>query len=243
MEAQIKEEIKDASLCFETSGDNLPNISLVDKYDRFIQNEEIYDSDGDSFPDDTILKKEYAQLTRGITGLPELPNKRRSLPFSNHNLYHSKDSGNGVTMKPNDQSSEDNVVDTETSSKPGHTSMDELIDRLAEVRRTGLEGNSCFCEPDEQELIRERYAAILDSLYERSSTFERRSSSKDSDNEEQVDVGKAAPADQREIMKMINDKRSAVQVARDRFYEVEQQVKEQVEQLELVERYKMESVG
>lgn len=257
MEAQIKEEAKESSLCFETSGDNLANLSLVEKYDRFIQNEnsEIYDSDGDFFPDDTILRKEYAQLTSGALGYPRaknhrlstgLPGRFRSLPLSNCDSHQSKDRGNGTSNSSNDDSvmvKQEHVACKDEATNSGLSCIKELIDKLAEVRRIEPDGNSIFCEENELEAIQERYGAILDFLHERSSTFERLSSSKDSENEEQVDVGNAAPAEQRESMKLLAEKIVAVQQARDRFYEVEQLIKEQVEQLELVERYKMESVG
>lgn len=212
MESQIKEEAKEASLCFESSGDNLASLSLIEKYDRFIQNENSeIDSDGEFFPDDTVLREEYAQLTSEATNYPRGKNHRLSSGLP------------GKFRKPD--------------------SDDDLIEKLAEVRKREPDGNSIFCTEEELNKIQERYGAILDQLYEKSSLFERKSSLKDSENDEQVDVGNATLQEQGEDMKRLAEKMVSVQQARDRFYEVERQVREQVEQLELVERYKMESLG
>jgi len=255
MEAQIKEETRESSLCFETSGDNLANLSIVEKYDRFIHNEssEISDSDGDFFPDDTILRKEYAQLTSGASGVPRAKNHRlstgipgrfRSLPPTDCDPYYfAKDTGNGTSKMGQFERASDANSTTLKNTESTQARIDELIEKLNQVRRTDPDGNSIFCEQSELETIQERYGAILDYVHEVSPTFEIRSSSKDSENDEQVDVGSVACVNPDESTKLLSEKIARVQQARDRFYEIEQLVKEQVEQLELVERYKMESVG
>lgn len=242
MDAQIKEEAKEASLvCFDTSGDsttNLASLSLVEKYSRYIQNENSeMDSDCDFFPDDTVLREEFALLTTS-----------RGRQNRNHRLSTGLPGKyNSIEKKSSEPTNDDDDEEEEDKPQPTPTTdlncLNELIERLAEIRRCEPDGNSIFCTEQELESIQERYGAILDFLYEKSSTFERRSSSKDSENEEQVDVGNVAPEEQRENMKLLAERIVSVQQARDRFYEVEQQVREQIEQLELVERYKMESVS
>ena len=259
MEEKIREENRDTSLCFDSSGDDLANLSLLEKYDRFVQNSnlDINDSDGDFFPDDSILKKEYARLTSVASGHSYsrnhrlstcLPGKFKSLPLTNRSSDCTRDTGNGTLRVDSDRrfsTSEHDATITEESTRPqpGSCLIRGLIDKLGEFRHTEPDGNSIFCEQDDLEAIQERYGAILDFIHEKSVTFEQRSSSKDSENEEQVDVGNAAPVEQRESMRLLAEKIVSVQQARDKFYEVEQSVREQVEQLELVERYKMESVG
>jgi hypothetical protein len=224
MEAQIKEETKEESLvCLDTSGDtNLASLSLVEKYSRYVQNEDAdIDSDCDFFPDDTVLREQFAVLARDAHTFPQAKSHRLSV---------------GLTVKQRDP--------VDTDEKKPDSCLNELLKKLSEVRRCEPDGNSIFCN-DEQELldIQDRYGDILSYLQEKSSSFSRKSSPKDSENDEQVDVGNAAPEEQRESMKLLAEKIVSVQQARDLFYELEQQVREQIEQLELVERYKMESVS
>lgn len=226
MEAQIKEEVKEQSLvCLDTSGDTpLTSQSLVDKYRNYIENENTdIDSDCDFFPDDTVLREQFIDLAREAHNLPQ--NQSQSRRWSIDLAAKQRDS-------------------VETPVKKPDSCLNELLERLAEVRRCEPDGNSIFCNSEQELLdIQERYGDILSFIEEKSSTFTRKSNPKDSENEEQVDVGNAAPEDQRESMKLLAERIVSVQQARDLFYEVEQQVRELVEQLELVERYKMESVS
>lgn len=249
MEAQIKEEAKEASLCFETSSDNLASISLVEKYDRFIQNDNSeLDSDGDFFPDDAVLREEYAQLTSDTANYARAKNNRLStgLPgkytkSTDANCSTTEETDNGTTSTTGESPESG---DTRLKlDKSGLETLNELIDKLNEVRKCDPDGNSIFCDEHELEAIQERYGAILDFIHDKTCTFEQTSSPKDSDNEEQVDVGNANENQLSDSMKLLTEKMLAVQQARDNFYDVEQQVREQIEQLELVERYKMESVG
>lgn len=253
MEAQIKEEATESSLCFETSGENLASLTLVEKYDRYLQKDiSDPDSDGDFFPDDTVLKEEYAQLRseadnythnkrnhRLSTGLP---GKYRS---SDANIsVIDDDSRNGTA----DEASETSVI---KNGRSGLTGLKELIEKLELVRKCDPEnGNSIFCTESELEAIQERYGEILDFMHEMSNNFERTSSSKDlspqgspSDNDGGQQREEKETPEKSEHSRLLAEKLELVQQDRDRFYEVEQQVREQIEQLELVERYKMESVG
>lgn len=263
MEAQIKEETKEASLCFETSGDNLASLSLIEKYDRFIQNEtQDVDSDGDFFPDDTLIREEYDQLTndaanykrvknhRLSTGLPSkfrmLDPKSMSQPTTTATTTEHQDEqeqpgpGNGTSISTSTEAGFDIAGQLD---KTRINNLNELIEKLAEVRHCEPDGNSIFCTESELESIQERYGLILDFLHDNAKLFDKRTSSKDSENEEQVDVDNSSSVGQSEDMRLLTEKILSVKQTKDKFYEIEQQVREQVEQLELVERYKMESVG
>ena len=243
METQIKEEAHEDSLCFETSGDDLANLSFVEKYDRFVRAEHSdIDSDGEFFPDDNLLRQEYAQLTGDATNYQRAKFHRRlstGLPGrygsqdSNCTLDRIVEANNGKTANSEEKSG---YSDSKSQEK---SRLAELIARLGEIRKCDPDGNSIFCTQEELDTIQERFGDVLDYLHDKSSTFERCSSSKYSDNEEQVDVGNAIPDEQREVMRMLADKIVSVQQVRERFHEVEHQVREQVEQLELVERLLM----
>lgn len=257
MEAQIKEEVKEASICCDVPADDLGSLSFVEKYSRYIQNENLsdIDSDCDFFPDDAVLREEYAQLTRETATYQRakhnrlsagFPIKFRSISSANRTMpEESNDVGkNGATT--NTTHGDDTITggDSKMSARQKDVAyLNELIENLAEVRKTGPEGNSIFCTQEELEAIQERYGAILDFLQEKSTTFELRDSSKDSENEEQVDVGHVTPEEQRESMRLLQEKIMSVQQARDRLNEIRNQVTEQIEQLEIFERTKMETVG
>lgn len=269
METQLKREVDEDSLCFETSGDHLASLSLLEKYDRFIQKEvpEV-DSDSDFFPDDTLLKEEYAQLrletakhvrTKSIgkrlsSGLPG--RYRKSLD-TNISVVDDDEPSNLSIEHFNDREQ----LDHETSVCPSER-LRLLIEDLDKVRRCEPDGNSIFCTKEEWETIQEKYTKILDFMFELSSCFEKTIGNKEEDEEEEHETDrdtagdkvtcKSKPEDQGhtrnnvekdEELKLLAQKMESVQKTRDKFYEVEQQVKEQIEQLELVERYKMESVG
>lgn len=223
MEAQIKEETQEDSIvCPDTSSEtNLASLSIIEKYSMYIQNEDSeMDSDCDLMPDDSVFREQFDNVAR------EAHNNSRS---------RSNRLSMGLPERPRES------VD-EGDQKP-LICYNELLKKLAEVRKCGPDGNSIFCTEQELNDIQERYGDILSFIQEKASTFPMRESNKDCDNDEQVDVGNATPEEQRKSMRLLAEKIASVEQARDLFYEVEQQVREQVEQLELVERYKMESVG
>lgn len=247
-------------MCFDTSAaEDLGSLSFVEKYCRYIQSDNIsdIDSDCDFNLDDTILREEYAQLTsnaanhrrakinRLSTGLP---GRFRTISSANCKKINDEET---IDVENNGTSTMDNNEtlcggDTGTAAlKKDLEQYEELIKRLAEVRRTGPEGNSIFCTQEEHEAIQMRYAAILDFLQEKACNFDRKCSSKDydNDNDEQVDVGEADTPKQREGMRLLQEKISSVKQARDQLNEVRNQMKEQIEQLEIFERTKMENVG
>lgn len=253
MEAQIKEELKEATLCFETSGDNLASLSLIEKYDRFMQNPEneiSCDGGANFFLDESFLNEEFAKLTSNATNTSQAKNHRLShtLPEDYSRSPNSSidvdGTGNGIRQpKENEIKDEQHDQAQDLSSKRLH----KLIEELEPIRKT-CGGNFISCKDNDQlESLKEKYSSILDWFWYKQSHFERTNSSRSSENDEEVDVeDKAiAPGDRGELFATgaLAEKVSALQEARDRFYEVEQQIKEQVEQLELVERYKMESVG
>ena len=257
MEAQIKEEVKEASICCDIPADDLGSLSFVEKYSRYIQNENLsdIDSDCDFFPDDAVLREEYAQLTRETATYQRAKNNRlssglpirfRSISSANRTMPEETiDVGNNGATTDSDHHDDtvtgaDNEINT---PRKDVAYLNELIENLAEVRKTGAEGNSIFCTQEELDAIQERYGAILDFLQEKSTSFEPKDSSKDSENEEQVDVGHVTPEEQRESMRLLQEKIMSVEHARDRLNEIRNHVTEQIEQLEIFERTKMESVG
>lgn len=270
MEGQFKKETEDDSLCFETSGDELASLSLIEKYDRYLQRDTSeVDSDTDFFPDDTILKEEYAQLrietakharTKSINSCLStgIPGKFRKSVNSNISVVDDDEPSNvsSELTEDREQPNRDDLCPIER--------LNHLIEDLATIRKCEPDGNSIFCEKDEWHTIQVKYGAILDLFYDLSSCFESTTNSKsiedhqsrdrdgDDDNDEDVEVIKKEPdgfthpnnnEEKDEDMKLLAKKMDSVQEARDKFYEVEQQVREQLDQLELVERYKMESVG
>lgn len=243
METQIKEETKETSLCFESSGGDLASLSLVERYDRFLQNDHSEaDSDGDFFPDDTVLREDFAQLrndTANYTTQQSRKNNRLStgLPCKYANLSVTDD-------EPTNGDSDDNSRSSvEKDEKSGLIGLNLLIEQLEIVRQCGEDGNSVFCNEAELEAIQEKYGKILDFMYDKSSTFERTNGSKDEEHDGHDGQIENHNHESEEDFRILADKMEQVKKARDRFYEVEQQVREQIEQLELVERYKMESVG
>lgn len=244
MEEQIKEEAKDASLCFETaSQDGSASLSFVEQYARYLRgNSPESDSDCDFLPDETMLRDEYLQLTRGNTSFKNHhlstgpPGKYRSAHRTNRTLSEET-----IDVVANNNTSNNGQVEGTTGPQGDLKRYDELTKKLAEVRRTGPEGNSIFCKEEELDAIQERYGAILDFLKEKTKTFEKKSNSKDSENEEQVDVGQVAPRDQRESMRLVQEKSLSIQRLSDRLNELKNQVKEKIELLEIYERTKMEN--
>lgn len=253
MEAQIKEEAKDASLCFEAaSQDGSASLSFVEQYGRYIRgNNSDIDSDCDFLPDETVLRDEYVKLTNGNASFPRVKNHRLSsgLPgkyrsANQTNRTFSDETIDVVTNNNNNNAQVDETTEHKSDKRRRDSCrLDELIEKLNEVRRTGPEGNSIFCTEEELDAIQERYGAILDYLHEETAIFERTSNSKDSENEEQVDVGQVAPEDQRESMQLLQEKIQSIQQVRDRLNDLRNQVKDQIEQLEIFERTKMENVG
>lgn len=256
METQLREELKEDNLCFETSSDDLASLSFIEKYDRFLQQESPdVDSDADDFlPDDTMLRSEYAQLRSDTANYKKITNHRLStgLPSKYMNCLDST-----TVSVTDDDTPNGSVIDSkDDSTKQNETALIELgklLQRLEEVRKCDPEeGNSIICTEEELHSIQERYAAILDFIYNiGQSTFEKVNNFfKDSDSQQldedrsnEGNNGTATAPSQSEDLQMLAKKMESVANARDKFYEVEQQVREQIEQLELVERYKMESVS
>lgn len=258
METQLKEELKEDSLCFETSSENLASLSVIEKYDRFLQkgSPDVDDSDADDFfPDDTMLRREYAQLRSDTENYKKITNHRLSaaLPVKYLNNLDSTtvsvtddDTPNGSLEESGKEAGDS--VKTET----GLIELGKLLQKLEEVRKCDHEeGNSIFCTAEELHAIQERYGEILDHIHNLTPFFEKANISRDSDSQQldgdassEENNGTSDPSQsQSEGKQLLANKMESVAKARDRFFEVEQQVREQIEQLELVERYKMESVS
>lgn len=118
------------------------------------------------------------------------------------------------------------------------TAIKRLIEQLDLHRKGGPDGNSIFCTEEELNAIQGCYGSILDLLQERSSTFEERANA---NVESPEDAENQTPVEPPFDMKSLTPHLEALQGVRDKFFLVEQQVRELIEQLELVERYKMES--
>lgn len=117
--------------------------------------------------------------------------------------------------------------------KPSDINIDEPIRQLESIRKTGEDGNSIFCTSLELDTIQERYGEILDYIADKTKLFSEVSSG--------IESGAVATKQKDDNMpETLIEKIKSVQQARDKLYDVESQVREQIEQLELVERYKME---
>lgn len=275
-------------MCFETSSDDLASLSVIERYDRFLQREnadDVDDSDADDFfPDDTMLRREYARLRSDTTlnNHRRITNNRLSggLPakyINNHDTsivsVTDDDTLNGSIDVGGGKEAGDAPIRPETAL----IELGKLLHKLEEVRKCGAEeGNSIFCTEEELHAIQERYAAILDFIYALRPTFEKANNCKDSDSDEPQElendhededddgddddendirpndenngcttttVAPPQQPNQSQEMQLLERKMESVARARDRFFEIEQQVREQIEQLELVERYKMEIVS
>lgn len=257
METQIKEEENEPSLCFETSGDNLGSLTLIEKYDKFLHNENHdseADSDGDFLPNETLLRDEYARLRRKTNNFmrakcqssssPEKRSKYKGMDFNSSDIVDvdgNTDLRNGLNK----------------DEKSSLASLDELIGKLNEVRKHESNWRNILCTEEEIDNISSRYGQLLDFIYKKSiSSFEKSNGSKDSDSQEpDVDVNNDIDEDrdkddennlsnrQNQDFVVLGKKIESVHKVRDKYFEVEQEVREQIEQLELVERYKMESGG
>lgn len=117
--------------------------------------------------------------------------------------------------------------------KPSDINIDEPIRQLGFVRKTGQDGNSIFCTKQELDNIQERYGEILDFIADKTKLFSEVNSG--------IESGAVATKQKDDNMpETLIEKIKSVQQARDKLYDIESQVREQIEQLELVERYKME---
>lgn len=112
--------------------------------------------------------------------------------------------------------------------------LDEPLRQLEAVRKTGDDGNSIFCTQSEFEAIAERYEDIISFIADKRKLFSEVNSSDESNS------GAVTAKQNDDIPEALIDKIKSVQQARDKLYDIENQVREQIEQLELVERYKME---
>lgn len=266
MEDQLKEAVVNSSLCFNTSGDELASLTLVEKYDRYLQDEHTdAESDGELYPDDTVLRQEYAQMKNNYKEATDksyrsrlslcIPGKYRSSIGTTSSASGSPDKSSTKTQTQREQQEEQ---DKSKDVRTGLNKFNELIEKLAQVRKCDPDGNSIFCTEEELLAIQSSYGEILDFIYEKSATFVKaESTSKDCDGQRDSDdtdgqdeevevkdtVPPTPPTSHSEDLRILAEKIESVQRTRDKFYEVEQHVKDYLEQLELVERYKMESVG
>lgn len=112
--------------------------------------------------------------------------------------------------------------------------LDEPLRQLESIRKTGPEGNSIFCTQSEFETIAERYEDIISFITDKRKLFSEVNSSDESNS------GAVTTKQHDDMPETLIDKIKSVQQARDKLYDIENQVREQIEQLELVERYKME---
>lgn len=225
MDNQIKELDQDPSICFETSGDDLGSLTLIERYNKYLQQEEDEDDDDDSEGDYDEMKSFLNNLLNDLKDISQIDNNHRRISM---NIDLAKN--NYVNVDDNDSSSP-----TSTSSKSFNIDI-ETIEKLIEslnLAKKNFENTVTneTCEEAHVKDISEKYGDILDYIYNKTvSSLERLDSLKELD-------------DDCEDFQILAEKIDSVHKARDKYVEVEQEVREQVEQLELVERYKMESVG
>lgn len=244
METKIKEELKDQSLSFESSGDNLASLTLLEKYDRYCRNDNLEEvsEDEDFFPDEIELQEEYARLRTDTANYAD-PKRRLTTGLSRRNVIADPE----LSVVDDDTTDNDNgdIYD----GKSDIVNLDEFIQELSSIRKCEPDGNSIFCTETELEKIRENYQKIIDFILDRISKFEKTSSEKDlteqQSDEKRDDTSNNDTSEQNNSgeLQLLSEKMEKVRQARDRFYEVEQVVKEQLIQLEVVERYKLGSLG
>lgn len=255
MESLIKQEEHNASLCVEAGDNQLASLSIIDKYDRFIQgddSDEGEDSDEDYFPNESVLKKEIDQIKHGRSEKSTKPNSRLSLGLpAKYKTNELNTSLPNISALPRNGTTEQLIATkTELDSRElkeersGVKHLKKLIEKLNTQRICGPDGNSIFCTEEELSSIQESYGAILDFLYEKSiTTFEKKdSASISSPNETDDSTLDNTTTDLSLDKSSLIPHFEATQEVRDKFFLVEQQVRDLIEQLELVERYKMESL-
>lgn len=259
----LEEQIKEANVSLDSGENCLASLTFIEKYEQYLQGshfEDPDDSDSDYFPNDMTLREEYNQLkhdsseriranktNRLSTGLPGKHNS-----FDANNILEAV--GDQVKTRKHDvqngsvESNEFiNIEETkeDKDERSGLNGLNKLIEKLEKVRQCGPEGNSIFCTAEELEALQECYGEILDYIQEKSKSFEGSSNPtmtpQEPDQVDENDNGQTNKQEENEDRKLLSEKMESVQKARDRFYEVQHLVQEQIEQLELVERYKMES--
>lgn len=264
MDNLLEQESKDANLNVESGDENLPCLTFIERYERFLQGnhfDDPDDSDSDYFPDIAILREEYNQLkhersekfrantsNRLSTGLP---GKQNSLELNNVTATRDPINKQYEIQNGSTDAIEFTSGDTKQTKdeRSGLNGLNKLIEKLETVRRCGPGGNSINCTRAELEAIQNCYSEILEYIHEKSGDFEKQSNStmtpqqsdeQDEDRNELEDQIRK-PQEESQDRILLTKKMESVQRARDRYYEVEQLVQESIEQLELVERYKMES--
>lgn len=256
MEKLLATDHVDRSLSVESGDETQPSPTFLKQYEEFLLRTALNDgedSDSDCFPDETILREEYKQMKYDSSEkirANKSHNLTTSLPGRHNSFEINKpsDAHNGSISEQESGTISETKEDRDERS--GLNGLNRLIEKLETVRQCGENGNSIFCSQSELEAIQECYGQILDYMQERSSSFEKTNNStttpQETDEEEDVETCDSKNAmnnkqDQNEDMKLLEKKLESVQKTRDKFFEVEQHVQEQIEQLELVERYKMES--
>lgn len=257
MDSLIKEGDK-ANLSVVSGDVGQPSLSIVEKYDRFLQGDDDDDQDSDNdFLPVNIMREAYNQMKQKSAEKSKTTSGRLSLGLPSRlrtqDLNKSLPPAIGAGLKngtsepasPSRLGYESKEVKDERS---GVKTLKKLIEKLNVQRDCGPNGNSIFCTEEELKDIQEYYGQILDLLEERSDTFEGKTivnvnSPQDSEHNMTCHgTHSSLPTDTTFDKKLLASHLESTQKARDKFYIVEQQVRELVEQLELVERYKMESL-
>lgn len=270
MESHLRDGEANLTVCDEdVSCDDVLSESLLGKYISYIKksgSDAELDSEDEYLPNDDCLREKYAQVRSNES------NTSASISTSGSRQSKRLSTGIPAKYKTieviNDEDSQNSTLQANDVNERGKAALERLyglIEKLKTVRRCGLDGNSIFCTQSELDAIQEGYGKILDLVHESTSMFETRSCCLSRElnetNRQSKDDRKSGgdmPRDNQEDQSSDNhlnvkpvdkgkdtlaEKITSVKVARDKFYEVEQQVKDYLEQLELVERYKMESVG
>lgn len=258
MDSLIKEDGDKADLCVVDGDVGKPSLSIVEKYDRFVQGDDSdeEEEDGDFLPIN-IMREAYKQIKHKSAEKSKSGRSRLSLGLpsrlrtqdANLSLPPAISDGikNGTTESPSPA-----ILGQDTKEckeeKSGVKTLNKLIEQLNIKRTCGPEGNSIFCSEEELRDIQDSYGKILDLLESKSATFEKNNntdvnSPQESDhNMTYHETQLTLPSELTFDKKLLDAHLESTQRARDRFFLVEQQVRELVEQLELVERYKMESL-
>lgn len=207
MEQEIKNKTDQHDLLIAPSADGQASSTLINKYEHFIRNDLNIDNDSDNefMPDECMLKDDFAKLRKSLT---------------------SNESSRQLTNLLNKNRNETYFVDESPVQQQGIDRLNELIEKLSQIRKCGPNGNSIFCNADDHKNIERQYGELLDFVYETCTK-----------------LNQPKPPPTCIETEALDAKIASVEETRNKLSSVMNQVNELLEQLELVERYKMESVS
>lgn len=191
----------------------LGNLTLIEKYDRFQMG---HDPDSGGESDEDLFSNDTIREEYALM-------KRNTANYMRPSDH--KSSNHQIRKHKADVESRNGNEKREspTDQNPDIINFDKSIEQLNNVKRC----EPISCTEEELNKISDTYAQILRFIEMKAN------------NSFEVEVEDIKINDS----ELLAEKIESLRLVRDEFYEIQQQVREYIEQLELVERYKMESVG